>query len=351
MKYLYFALLLLLCKCSFAQIITTVAGNGSEGYSGNGGQATSAQLGWHARVATDNSGNIYISDLENNVIRKIDALGVITVYAGTGILGYSGDGGPAKNANVYHPSYLTLDKSNNLYFSDQNGDVIRKIDANGIISTITGHLPTGYSGDGGPLLAAQFAGIAGITFDNNGNMFIADGGNDVIRKVNVQGIISTVAGNGTAGFSGDGGPATSAQLYSPYAVVFDKAGNMYIPDNVNNRIRKVSTDGTITTFAGTGAKGYTGDGGPAALAAFFYPWTIDIDDANNIYVGDIGNNVVRKIAADGTITTYAGTGMEGNTGDGGRQRQLNLEKLFRFLWTSQTTCLSQSALIITSSEK
>jgi gliding motility-associated-like protein len=300
-----------------AQIITTVAGNGTFGYSGDGGPATSAQLAWNIGVAADNSGNIYIADHDNDVIRKVNSAGIISTFAGNGTLGFSGDGGPATAAQLYHPAWISIDNLGNFYFTDQNAEIIRKINTSGIISTLTGNLPPGYSGDGGPLIAAQFRSISGVSFDQANNMYISDYGNNVVRKVNAAGIITTVVGNGTAGFSGDGGLAIAAQLGSPYKVIFDNAGNMYIPDEGNYRIRKVNTAGIISTIAGNGILGYTGDGGLAINAEIAYSWTIAIDNANNIYVGDAGNYVVRKITPAGIISTFAGNGIYGNSGDGG----------------------------------
>ena len=302
---------------SQGQIITTVAGNGTYGYSGNGGMATSAQLAWQMGVIADNAGNIYIGDHDNNVVRKVNSAGIITNFAGNGVLGYTGDGGLATSAQLYHPSWMGFDNPGNLYIIDQNAEVIRKVDIiTGIITSITGNLPAGYSGDGGPLITAQFRSITGITFDATGNMYISDNGNHVIRKVNTLGVITTVAGTGVPGFGGDGGLATSAQLASPYKVVFDNNGNMYIPENGNNRIRKVNNTGIISTYAGTGNFGYSGDGGQATSADLQYPWTIDVDNEGNLYIGD-GANVVRKVTTNGIITTYAGNGTYGNTGDGG----------------------------------
>ena len=317
MKPFFTSVLLLFCVFTNAQIITRIAGNGTAGYSGNGGLATSAQLAFPRDVVTDNAGNLYIADEYNNVIRKVNSAGIISTVAGTGVVAYSGDGGLAVNATLYHPWGLAIDNSNNIYFIDQIGHLIRKIDNNAIITTITGNLPVGYTGNGGPLMGARFGEITGITFDNLGNMYIADGGNYVIRKVNSAGIISTIAGNQSTGFSGDGSLATSAQLGTTYAVAFDNAGNMYIPDPQNRRIRKVSTTGIITTFAGTGALGYSGDGGAAVLANLNNPWDIDIDNAGNLFIADESNFVVRKVDNSGIITTVAGNGLYGNIGDGG----------------------------------
>lgn len=299
------------------QIITTVAGNGTYGYSGNGGYATDAQLAWEIGLVTDKAGNLYIADHDNNVIRKVDKAGIITDFAGTHILGYSGDGGLAVNAELYHPARMAIDAAGNLYFTDQNAEIIRKIDNAGIITTIAGLQPDGYSGDGGPLGDARFLDISGISFDKSGNMYIADYGNNVIRKVNTAGIITTLAGNGTPGFSGDNGPAVNAQLSSPYAVEVDNNGNIYIPDNGNHRIRKVNPSGIITTYVGKGSFGYSGDGGPAGNATLYYPWDIGMDKYDNLFICDYGNNVIRKVDASGIISTYAGKGSFGYSGDGG----------------------------------
>lgn len=317
MRYIYLLFLFLFCCVGNAQVITTVVGDGSEGYDGDGGPATAANMADPSGIAIDNSGNIYIADMHNNVIRKVDPAGIITTFAGTGTLGYAGDGGPATSALLYHPFRIAVDNAGNVYFTDQNADVIRKVSTSGIITSITGHLPLGYSGDGGPLLSAQFYGLGGISFDNVGNMYIADAGNHVIRKVDASGIITTVVGNGTPGFSGDGGAATSAQLNRPYNAVFDAAGNMYISDNMNGKIRKVDNAGIITTIAGIGGVGYSGDGGPAVNALFAYPGCIAVDNLGNIFVPDIGNLVIRKIDPSGMITTFAGNGNYGNSGDGG----------------------------------
>lgn len=315
-----FILLLLLCLCRFsmAQIITTYAGTGTNGYSGDGGPATAAQLYDPYDVVADNAGNLYIADMMNNRIRKVNSAGVITTYAGTGTLGYSGDGGPAVNANLYHPLYMCLDMAGNLYFTDQNADVIRKISPSGVITTITGNLPIGYSGDGGPLAQAQFQSISGLQTDAAGNLYISDFGNHIIRKVNAAGIINTIAGTPLlGGFSGDGGPATAARLQNPYAVVIKADGTMLIPDAGNYRIRQVSPAGVISTIAGTGINANTGNGGPATVASLAAPWRIADDAAGNLYVADPLNERVRRITPAGIIDNYAGNGTSGYSGDGG----------------------------------
>ncbi len=317
MKPFFFLSLLFLYVHSSGQIITTIAGNGTYGSSGNGGPATLAQLGWPFGVASDKNGNIYIADHDNNVIRKVNSVGTITIFAGTGTLGYTGDGGLATSANLYHPTLLTFDNAGNMYFTDQNSEVIRKIDIGGIITSVTGNLPSGYSGDGGPLIAAQFHSIFGLYFDNADNLYITDIGNNVIREVDKSGIINTIAGNGTAGFSGDGGLATLAQMDGPYGVVIRSNGDIFIPDAHNNRIRMINNAGIISTYAGTGVGGYSGDGGPCRKASLHWPWQCAIDPSGNLYISDADNEVVRKIDNSGIITTYAGNGTPGYSGDGG----------------------------------
>jgi gliding motility-associated-like protein len=299
-----------------AQIITTIAGNHTIGFSGVGGPATSAAMAEPYGVAVDAAGNVYAPDNDDNVVWKISSTGIITILAGTGVVGYSGDGGPGTAATLNTPTWIGCDPAGNVYFTDQKGVYIRKVNTAGIISTVAGNPAAHFSGgDGGPLSAATFYGITGIVPDNAGNIYITD--NNTIRKVNSAGIINTIAGNGTAGFSGDGGPALAASLQDPAAVGFDAAGNVYIPDAYNQRIRKVNTAGIITTIAGTGAIGNTGDGGPAVNATLGGPWQVVVDAAGNIYVDDEGNYRIRKIDNTGTITDYAGNGNWGYAGDGG----------------------------------
>ncbi|MBK7375574.1 MAG: gliding motility-associated C-terminal domain-containing protein [Chitinophagaceae bacterium] len=319
----YLALLFLFAKCFAlkAQVITTVAGTGVIGYSGDGGPAINAQLGdmYYCYPAFDNAGNMYIAQSGSNTIRKIDINGVITTIAGTiGLSGYSGDGGLAINALLYHPNSIAIDNVNNIYFADANGSFIRKIDPAGIITTVSGQItPNCGVGDGGPLALARFRAISAMTFDQFNNLYIADYGCNTIRKVNPTGIITTIAGTGTSGYSGDGGPATSAQLDYPCNVAIDNFGNILIPDARNHRIRKVDNAGIITTIAGTGTLGYTGDGGLATLAQLAFPGSVVIDNLGNYYFGDYYGIVIRKVDQAGIISTYAGNGTVGYTGDGG----------------------------------
>lgn len=310
--------------CPFAansQTIYTVAGTGTAAYSGDGGAGTLANINVPHGVATDAAGNVYFTDYNNHRIRKISTTGVITTIAGTGFGGYlaAHDGGPATAAWIFYPAGIAVDASGNVYFSELGNKVIRKVSSAGIISTIAGvqSLPSGYSGDGGPATAAQLFGAWGVAVDGGGNVFIADQLNHRIRKVNTAGIISSIAGIGLVGFTGDGAAAVSARLNEPTGVAVDGAGNVYIADNANNRVRKINTSGIISTIAGIGLPyGYTGDGGPATTAKLYYPKGIAVDISGNVYICDWNNNAVRKINTSGIINTIAGTGVAGYSGDG-----------------------------------
>ena len=303
-------------------LITTVAGNGYSGYSGNGGPATYAKLASPTGVAVDASGNIYLSDTSNGVIRKVTASsGIISTIAGNGTGGYAGDGGPAISAELSAPMGVALDSAGNIYFADNGNAVIRKISAStGIITTIVGDGNWGFSGDGGPATSAELSYDTNLAIDSAGNLYIADKYNMRIRKVSAAtGIITTVAGNGTAGYSGDGGPATSAKLDWPFGVAVDAVGNLYIADLDNNVIRKVTAStGFITTIAGNGTAGYSGDSGAATSAKLNGPYDVAFDAAGNLYISDSNNHVIRKVAAGtGIISTVAGNGTQGYSGDGG----------------------------------
>jgi sugar lactone lactonase YvrE len=297
-------------------IITTIAGNGSGGFSGDGGPAREAELSLAQDTAVDAAGNLYISDLGNYRVRKVDINGIITTIAGNGTLGYSGDGGPATSAEL-GPAGIALDAAGNLYLTSESNSRIRKVDINGIITTVAGNGTRGFSGDGGPATSAELSGPYGVALDSVGNLYFSDIFNYRIRKVDLNGIITTVAGNGTNGFSGDGGPATSARLTLPIGVELDAAGNLYFADRDNQRIRKVDIHGIITTIAGNGREGYSGDGGPATSAELGLPYGIALDAAGNLYIGDQGNQRIRKVDIHGIITTVAGNGIGGFSGDGG----------------------------------
>jgi hypothetical protein len=290
-------------------IATSVAGGGPTPYfGGDGGPATQANLNEPFAVVVDSAGNYYIADSANNRVRKVDTNGIITTYAGTGQGGYSGDGGPAINAELF-PRALALDAANNLYII--NNSSVRKVDAGGIITTVVnGSKTSGFSGDGGPAIDAQLFQPLGISIDAKGNIYIADTSNYRVRKIDTSGIITTVAGNGTSGRNGDGGPATSAQLGYTQGVAVDSLGNLYIADG---RIRKVDTSGILTTIAGQLQHGFSGDGGPAVKAYLNIGAGVTVDPAGNIYILDAvsfsgGNDRIRRIDTNGTITTIAGNG-------------------------------------------
>jgi gliding motility-associated-like protein len=327
MRPLLRALLAILCFFPLlvlhAQTITTIAGTPTVfGFGGAGGPASSILIREPFNVVVDNVGNIFFTDPLNNRIWKINTAGIASVYAGTGVFGDTGDGGPATSAQIQGGYWLSVDNAGNLYFSENIG-AVRKIDPSGIISTIiteTQANGTASTGDGGPLSAATFIQITRFVPDNAGNFYISDYSAGVVRKVNSAGILSTIAGTGVPGYSGDGGPATAAQLKNPYGVAFDNAGNIYVPDPGNNRIRKIDAGGIITTVAGNGTTGYSGDGGPATNAEFFGAWQVLFDATGNMYIDDAANNCVRKVDNTGTISTYAGIGGNGGygySGDGG----------------------------------
>lgn len=320
-------------------LITTLAGNGTAGFSGDGGAAISAELNYPAGVAIDSSGNLYTADSNNNRIRKVDTSNNITTVAGDGTLavlndpwgvaidssgniyiadtfnnrvrkvsggfittvagnstaGFSGDGSAAISAELNCPIGAAIDTLGNVYIADSNNNRIRKVDTSNNITTVAGNGTAGFSGDGSAANSAELNFPAGVAIDSLGNIYIADSGNNCVRKVTGGIIINTVAGNGTAGFSGDGGAATSAQLSTPVGVAVDSAGNIYIADEFNYRVRKVS-GGLITTVAGNGTSSiYSGDGSAATSAELSTPIGVAVDSQGNLYIGDSLNSRVRKV--------------------------------------------------------
>ena len=313
-------------------VTTVVAGTGVEGFSGDGGPASSAQLNAPSAVALDAAGNLYIADTSNNRIRKIDAKsGVISTIAGTGGFGGSGDTGPAVAAQLNQPGGVALDAAGNVYIADSGNNTIRRIDAGtAVITTIAGDGVGLYGGDNGPAAAAEINNPQHVAVDGAGNVYVLDFGNARVRKIAAAtGIITTVAGNGTVGFRGDGGLATNAFLNSPNDMAVDAAGNIFLADTDSNRIRKVTaSSGNIATIAGNGSVSYGGDGGPATGAQLNFPGQTTLDSAGNIYVVDNNNYRVRRIAATtGVMTNFAGTGVQGFGGDGGPATSARLDEL------------------------
>ncbi|PIQ96051.1 MAG: hypothetical protein COV67_11640 [Nitrospinae bacterium CG11_big_fil_rev_8_21_14_0_20_56_8] len=355
--------------------VATVAGNGKKLFGGDGGPATGAVLDFPHGLAVDSKDNLYVSDKSHFRIRKINPNGIITTIAGNGVRGNIGNGIPALEANLYgvttlaishkgeiylvspsgfvsiirkidakgiihnvldtsDPKYLetikkdkyrglsasskieaitqfsdlTFDSKDNLYIPDRINHQIRKLDLKGNISTIAGTGESDYFGDGGPGVKAAFRDPGSVALDANGNLFIADTANNRIRKIDTKGIITTFAGNGRHEDSGDGGPALQAGLRSMDDLVFSPSGELYIVGSITHIIRKIGKDGKIETVAGNGYGGYAGDNGPAVSAMLKNPSAAAFDSKGNMYISDMGNNRIRKISPDGTITTFAGSG-------------------------------------------
>ena len=376
-------------KVDSSGTLTRIAGNGRSGYSGDGGAATLAQVQLPAGIAVDSSVNIYVADTSANVVRVISAAGIISTYAGQGAAGYTGDGGPAAQAQLNTPMGLALDAAGNLYIADSGNSVVRKVSKTGAITTFAGNGSAGYSGDGGPATAAALNQVEGVAADPSGAVYVADTFNNRVRAIS-GGIIQTVAGTGLSSFSGDGGVATSAAMFLPTDVATDNGGNLYIADFGNSRIRKVAQSkiqtviggngteiifdeavattirlngptgiavdgsgdifvaegsigtgtglavgdyrvwkinsaGAVSTAAGNGIESYSGDGGGATAAQLNDPAALTFDTAGNLYIADTANHRVRKISPAGIISTAAGTGQAGFLGDGGAavKAQLN----------------------------
>ncbi len=294
--------------------ITTAIGDGNQGFAGDGGPPSKVEMTLPTGVAVDSSGNLYFADSLNNRIRKL-AGSTVNTYAGNGLVNRSGDGGAATGAQLNGPLGVAADAAGNLYIADTANNAVRRVSGS-VISNFAGTGTAGTSGDGNAAGGAQLSGPQGMAVDGAGSLFIADTQNHKVRKVS-NGTITTVAGTGTAGFGGDGGAAGGAQLNLPFAVAVDAAGNLYIAEFGNNRVRMVSPNGNISTLAGNGVAGYSGDGGQAAGAMLNSPQGVAVDSAGNVYIADSANNRVRRVAPNGVITTVAGNGIAGFSGDGG----------------------------------
>jgi sugar lactone lactonase YvrE len=281
----------------------------------NNVQATAVLLGAPAQIAYDAAGDLYIADMNDNVIRKVDLAGIVTTVAGTGEQGFSGDGGPAISAQLDSPAGVAIDAVGDIYIADTHNQRIREV-RGGTITTVAGTGVAGFSGDVGTAISALLSNPTALAVDGNDNLYIADTANHRIRKISSV-TITTIAGDGEQTFSGDGGAAIAAGIDSPNGVVVDATGRIYIGDTHNQRVRVVSTSGIISTLAGGDSKAYGGDGGKAAAALLARPRGLSVDVQGNIYVADSDNNRIRLIATTGNITTVAGSGSQGFAGDGG----------------------------------
>lgn len=301
-------------------VITTVAGGGTDEI-GDGGPATLATFSSHPmRVALDKNGNMYIADAHQNRIRIIDTSNNINTLAGNGYPCCSGDGGKATEASINSPHGISIDSSGNVFIADLKNHRVRKVSSNnGIITTVVGTGKAGIYGDGGLAEAAELNSPISVSLDKNENLYITDHGNSCVRRVDSNsGRITTVAGIGKSGFLGDGKLATESALNRPRDVSIDMDGNVFIADGGNNRIRRIdSTSGIITTVAGNGEDKYDGDDKLAISASISHPYSITLDKDNNIFLTDTGSNRIRKITNTGIITTVAGNGNYGFSGDSG----------------------------------
>lgn len=324
--------------------IVTIAGTGTGSFSGDGGQATDATLYVPTSVCVGNLGDIYFSDGVNQRVRKIDVTGIVTTIAGNGIAGYNGDNLPATNAKLNAVCDIWPDSNNNIYIADALNNRIRKVTiSSGLITTVAGTGAIGSSGDGGLATNAALSGPTGVCLDNTGNIYIADYDNNKVRKVDAAtGTISTIAGNGVAGYNGDGIPATNAEIHGAIQVAVDRDGNVLICDQWNHRVRRVNKNtGIITTIAGTGIQGYSGNDSAATTAKLNQPSGLFVDKDNNIYVAEYGNGTIRKIdGATGVISLIAGTGTRGYSGDGGPATSAKLRCADVYLDTFGTTYIA-----------
>ena len=300
-----------------APAAATVAGTGSVGYSGDAGAARNASFAAPAALEYDAAGNLYVADRDNHVVRMISTAGTVTTVAGSGQQGFTGDGGLATSAALNTPSGVAVDASGNLYIADSHNHRIREV-SGGTIKTVAGNGAAGFTGDGGVATAAELDLPSAVAVDASGNLYIADTNNQRIRVLTGTNI-STVAGNGEESLAGDGGPAISASLDTPTGVAIDTSGRVYIADRHNQRIRVVDSTGTISTMAGSASGlfgGFGGDGASAAAAALAKPTGVWVDAAGNVWVADTGNQRIREIS-DGAIATVAGSDTQGYGGDGG----------------------------------
>jgi len=297
--------------------IATLAGNGTAGCGGDGGPVERALLNWPRDVALDAGGVLYIADTLNHRVRRIDIEGIITTVVGTGSNGYSGDGGPAISAQLAAPRGVAVAADGCLYVSDTENHCVRRIGPDGCIDTIAGTGTPGSGGDGGRAADAQLSWPSAIAVGRDGSVYVADSGNHRVRRIGPDGRVTAVVGTDESGCSGDGGPAADARLSGPRGLAVSPDGNLYVGDTGNHRVRKVSLDGMICTVAGTGDEGREGDGGPATGARLSAPRGLAVGPDGELVIADCGNSLIRQVTPDGMIVTLAGNGTEGYSGDGG----------------------------------
>jgi len=304
------------CVTAATGIINTVAGDGTFGFSGDGGSALTAVLNTPTGLVLNN-GSLYIADQNNDRVRAVAASGTISTVAGNGTPSYAGDGLPAVSASLFGPDGLAFDSSGNLYIADARNNRVRRVDPSGMITTFAGNgTSAGFGGEGDPATLTPLNSPQGVVPDLAGNVYVSDTGHNRVIQVDASGNIHTVAGTGTAG-DASGGSTSLGELYNPSGLAVDNAGNLYIADTQNHRIQMLAAGGTISTIAGTGTNGFSGDGGAAAAAELSYPSAVAVDASGNIYIADTGNNRVRLITTDGNIDTIAGTGNAAYNGDNG----------------------------------
>jgi uncharacterized protein (TIGR03437 family) len=304
-------------EVSTSGLFTDFAGTGAASYSGDGASAATAQFNVPGSVAVDPAGNIYVADALNNRVRKITPAGAVSTVAGTGVAGYSGDGSSALKAQLNGPMGVAVDAFGDIFIADTRNNRIRKVTDTGIIYTVMGNGNAGFLGDGGPAPLAAIHAPQGVAVDGFGNLYVADTGNHRVRMATPTLNITTIAGNGRPGFSGDGAPAQNAQLNSPAAVAVDAAGNVYVADRDNNRVRVLTVGGNIATLAGNAVASGIGDGGPALAAQLSVPQGVYVDTAGNVFISDTGHNRIREVFPNASIVTVAGTGACCYSGDGG----------------------------------
>lgn len=299
-------------------IVRRVAGNGQAGLVGDGGPAIAARLSIPRDIAVDTTGNLFIADLGNNRIRKVDTNGTITTIAGTDPRGFDGDGGPATAARLFYPTGIAVDAGGNVYFTDRANLRVRKVNREGVISTVAGDGRYGHTGDGGLATSASLITPAGIAVDANGNIYVASWDDSRIRKISPQGVITTIGDtNAPARCRSNLSGIIQASLIVNGGLAVDRSGNLFVADFCQNQIRKISPAGVMTTVAGNGTQGSAGDRGPAVAAQLSGPTDVAVDGTGNLFIADYQNARIRKVSTDGTISTFAGTGVRGTEGDGG----------------------------------